>query len=249
MSKIYGRKSEYLIAKKKRHTKRSYILGLCVFILIILDVIFLFNKKYLTEFFALTISVILFFLIYTIGPRIKKEENRSDNFYYGSKGESFIFYKLSQLSNEYLIFQDVKLPDKKYNIDFVVLGPTGIFTIEVKSHRGNIDFNGQKLIRKGIPLHRDFLKQALRQALSFHDYIKNKIKQDIFVKSVLVFSSQYAKLNFNPGLINNVFVLASNDIISFLSKQPRILNSEEIIQLKEILKSLVVSTKRGTHRE
>jgi len=240
MSKIYGCKSQYLIAEEKRHTKRSYVLGLCVFILMILDVIFLFNKKYLTESFALTISVILFFLIYTIGPRIKNEQNKSDNFYYGSKAESFILYKFFQLSSENLIFQDVKLPDKRYNIDFVVLGPTGIFTIEVKSHRGNIDFNGQKLIRKGIPFYGDFLKQALTEALSFHDYIKNKIKQDIFVQSVLVFSSQYAKLNFNPGLINNVFVLTSNDIISFLSKQSRILNSEEIIQLKEILEGLVV---------
>jgi len=240
MSKIYGRKSEYLITKEKKYTKRSYILGLCIFILMILNVIFLFNRKYLPCSLAITISVILLFLISIIGPRIKKEQNRSDNFYYGSKAESFIFYKLSQLSHEYLVFQDIKLPNEKRNIDFVVLGPTGIFTIEVKSHRGNINFDSKKLVRLKFPLYRDFLKQALSEALSLHDYIKSMFGQDIFVQSVLVFSSQYVKLNFNQELINNVFVLTGNNIISFLIRGPRILSSEQVFQLENILKGLVV---------
>ncbi len=239
MSKIYGRKSEYLVTKEKKHTKRSYILGLGVFILLILDIIFLFNKKYLVEFLAFIISVVLLVLIYTIGSRIKKEQRISGNFYYGSKAESFILYKLSKLSNEYLVFQDVKFPGKRENIDFVVLGPTGIFTIEVKSHRGKIDFDGKKLVKLKFPLHRDFLKQALSEALLLHDYIKDKSGEYIFVQSVLVFSSQHAKLNFNPGLVNNVCILLGSNIISFLVNQPRILSSEKISQLEDFLGELV----------
>jgi hypothetical protein len=227
------------MVNEKIHAKQADILAIILIILLIPDIIFLFVNKNLTHSLRFIIPLILLYFVIRFGPQIKKEQDKSDRFYYGAKAESFIFFKLSQLPYEYLIFQDVKLPNKKGNIDFVVLGPTGIFTIEVKSHRGNIDFNGQKLIRKGIPLYGDFLKQALTEALSSHDYIKNKIKQDIFVQSVLVFSSQYAKLNFNPGLINNVFVLTGGDLIAHITSQPLSLNSELIVGLEGILKDLI----------
>jgi hypothetical protein len=50
--------------------------------------------------------------------------------YHGAKGESAALEKLEKLPSDFHIFCDVKI---KRQMDFVVVGPTGIFVIEVKN--------------------------------------------------------------------------------------------------------------------
>jgi len=48
----------------------------------------------------------------------------------------------------------------KGNIDHILIGPKGIFTLETKSHAGEVTFDGNKLLRNGKPFEQDFIKQA-----------------------------------------------------------------------------------------
>jgi len=48
----------------------------------------------------------------------------------------------------------------KGNIDHILIGPKGIFSLETKSHTGEVTFDGNKLLRNGKPFEQDFIKQA-----------------------------------------------------------------------------------------
>jgi len=72
-------------------------------------------------------------IIWFIYRERTKAEKEYYKFYRGGKAEGAIYYELAKLSNYFFVFQDIKIGDQG-NIDFVVLGPTGLFSIEVKSH-------------------------------------------------------------------------------------------------------------------
>ncbi len=42
---------------------------------------------------------------------------------------------LTTLDNSYVLINDVVLPDRKGNIDHILVGPNGVFAIETKSYR------------------------------------------------------------------------------------------------------------------
>src|SRR4030065_2029966 len=48
----------------------------------------------------------------------------------------------------------------KGNIDHILIGPKGIFTLEKKSHAGEVTLDGKKILRNGKPFEQDFIKQA-----------------------------------------------------------------------------------------
>ena len=82
----------------------------------------------------------------------------------GARGEERLGNHLDVLeSRGWTILHDVVLDG--WNIDHVAIGPTGVFTIETKSHPGRISFDGTQLVRSGKPLEKDFLRQAKSQAL------------------------------------------------------------------------------------
>jgi len=54
------------------------------------------------------------------------------------------------------------------NIDHILVGPKGVFTLEVKSHRGTVTFENGTLLRDGIEFKKDFLKQAWAESGRCH---------------------------------------------------------------------------------
>lgn len=104
MARVFGRKSEYLIIGNRVHARRSNIFALVILALLILDIIYLLNQKHLVYSLVITVPIVLAFFTFRFGPEIQREQDKSDHFYYGSRAEAFIFFKLSQLSHEYLVF-------------------------------------------------------------------------------------------------------------------------------------------------
>jgi len=234
MAKIYGQKNEYLIRGDKKNLIIARIFTVIFIIFYVCGVIFLLNyKRHASSYW---IAIFAFFLFWFVADKFL---NKSNHFYHGRMAESFILHKLSQLPIEYSIYYNIKVPTKQGNIDCVVLGPTGIFTIEVKGNSGVIGFDGTKLKGEKIPPEKDFLKQALFEALSLHDYIKTELNRDFFVKPVLVFSSYNIEFKFSTGLINKVFVTNQRDLLKFITEQERFLSTDIIFSLENVLIDLI----------
>lgn len=124
----------------------------------------------------------------------------------GIEGEWDVADILNKLPRSHISLPNINLK-RRGDIDFVLIGPTGIWTIEVKSHAGNITFNGTELTRDEELFEKDFLKQAWAEACLVRDLLKQKFGQDFTVKPVIVFSSPDAEIKFGFNQINGIYVI------------------------------------------
>jgi hypothetical protein len=70
--------------------------------------------------------------------------NKNKNWVKGAEGEMMVSKYLNELSRDYIILIDLKLPGYYGNVDHVVLGPTGIFVIETKNFNGSYIIDGDQ---------------------------------------------------------------------------------------------------------
>jgi hypothetical protein len=238
MARMYGGASQYL--KKIEKIDLIAAITYLVILAFICYAVFVKNFRYLFSLGGL-IGIVISFgpLAWFAYYRYRKHIIDSGKFHRGRKGEGAIWYKLIKLSEEYSIFQDVKIGDSVGNIDFVVVGPGGVYALEVKSHSGKIDFNGAELTRNGKLFEKDFLNQAKSEALQIHDFIKTKAGLDIFVKPVLVFSG-YVRMHFGLKPIAGVYVIGKAFLHEFFNKEPIATFSKS--KVEEALKELSVKT-------
>jgi hypothetical protein len=76
----------------------------------------------------------------------------------------------------------------KGNIDHILIGPKGIFTLETKSHAGKVSFDGKKLLRNGRPFEKDFLKQAWAQCYLVREILARWGITDPLPEPVILFT-------------------------------------------------------------
>ena len=178
------------------YLNKNILLGFVVLIIIIL---ILFNTSLFgnNKVFVVVLSLVLFFLARTL-------LKRNNKFISGFVGEKDIEVELKKLGENYTCINS-GLNTGRGNIDKIVLGPTGIWTLEVKSHKGNFTFNGEVLLRNTQKTN--FLKQAYAESKFLEDLIKSKINIKIKVQPVLVFSNKFAKVRLGLKLYKGVYVI------------------------------------------
>jgi hypothetical protein len=160
---------------------------------------------------------------------------RTKNFSSGLIGENDRSDELKHLPEGYILL-NYGLDTGKGNIDKIVIGPTGVWTLEVKSHSGEISFDGQHLLRNNLPLEKDFLSQAYAEAKTLEEIIKSKTNLSINVQPVLVFSNKFAKVRFGLSKQKGVYVV-QKAWLNKLLVETRIqnLDSATILKIKESL--------------
>jgi len=114
---------------------------------------------------------------------------------------------------------------KKFNIDHIAVGPTGVFAIETKGrskfakHENNnwkLEFDGQKLIFPGW-LETEPVEQALRQANWLKNWLRKATAENINVTPVLAIPGWYITRKAKTELLiyngkNSIF-LAQGDVV------------------------------------
>lgn len=143
----------------------------------------------------------------------------------GASGEELVAEKLSHLPPSYRVFNDVTLPGYGANLDHVVVGPTGVFVIETKSHKGYISYErGEWLQRKwgrrGTE-YRGRIGNPSRQvevaARKLARYINTELglSKPISVTPLLVFTNPEATLQTSES---PVMVLRPNQVHRYVLK-------------------------------
>ncbi|MEO7798893.1 MAG: nuclease-related domain-containing protein, partial [Opitutaceae bacterium] len=136
--------------------------------------------------------------------------NRTNNFL-GWYGERIVADKLRPLQfSGYRIFHDLPCESgtKGFNIDHVVVGPTGIAIIEVKArrkfdgpHGHEITFDGSKVIGPWGAFRKP-VDQTLNQAEWLEKWIFDKVGFRVLVRPVLTFPGWH--ISESPGPIRVV---------------------------------------------
>lgn len=230
MAVFYGKKSQYEI-RMRNISKVAFLIwfGYSVYILSFTIFKFIHFNFSLGSLIAL---LIVFGPIYFIVDYLRrKQQSTYFKFASGLRGEAATWYELHRLDNTYHVFEDIKLPGHDENIDFVVVGPTGIYAIEVKNHHGKVEFNGNDLTINNKLFEKDFLSQSMREATSIHDYLVKNGVTNAFVIPILVFSHRFAIVRFGIMPVKNVRVIQYRWLVKMITSEPRSYPDQRTVDL------------------
>lgn len=100
---------------------------------------------------------------------ILRLETAADRYYAGAGGEHDVGSVLSELPSEFHVLHGIDF--YRGDIDDIVIGPTGVFVVETKSHGGTVGLRHGRLCRNGQPLDRDYMRQAKLEARYVQDVL------------------------------------------------------------------------------
>ena len=164
----------------------------------------------------------------------------------GAAGEFWVKRELKKLSKEYLIINDymIRIGNKTYQIDHIVVSLYGIFVIETKQYNGYltgndydktwIQYSGKKKYYINNPIHQNYGHiQALKKALELSD--------NNFISIVCISSRAKVKVK------SNKVVLIGNLITNIKSYHEKILLNYEEIYNKIISFNITSRQERREH--
>jgi hypothetical protein len=181
----------------------------------------------------------------------KKSRKNEDACRKGITGEQAVINALKNLDDNFYLINDITLQQPYGNIDHILLGPNGIFVIETKNYKGNIECNGDEWHRlyENRRGPRDFTmtspsKQVKRNAVGLKNFLSNaadimKNKPYLFINSILVFTEPDIDLRLNNPTVPVLEVGGLYDYISSFKTNSLFTNDE----LKSIAKVIIESSK------
>ncbi|HEY9748808.1 MAG TPA: nuclease-related domain-containing protein [Allocoleopsis sp.] len=150
-------------------------------------------------------------LSYLQAQHLWNKANRADQ---GAAGEEAIAAVLTPLQSEGWQIEYGVRDRSVGDVDVFLLSPQGrAYTIDVKSHRGEVRSDGKQLYRQygrsQYPFEKDFLNQATRQAVAM-----KKLKGLTFVTAIVAFSQAKVGIKENP--VAGVYVVGKSDLVKYL---------------------------------
>lgn len=149
----------------------------------------------------------------------------------GAEGEKAVGQFLDRLrSDGYEVFHDV--PGQAFNVDHVLIGPAGVFSIETKTWtkprkgKAQIDFDGETLLKDGQPLDRDPIAQARAQSAWLQQLIDEGTGRKIPVRPIILVPGWWIEQSGQST--KEIWVLEPKALPSFLAHQPTRLGVEQI---------------------
>ena len=239
MAQVLGKHSSFIAKNFKKHAL-IYILAILFFILgafasYVLAYQIYGGRNFIANIvlFSLYLAA-LFIIARTLGFLL-----RTDSFMLGGRGEKLIARELAKLPNDYLVLRNVQIGRRRADIDFIVFGPKGLITVEVKSHGGQITFNNFELYRNGWRISkRNILLQAKNEAQMLTDYLK-RYGFSGQITPVIAFSNFYARMNFGYKPQAGVYVVQKSWLNNLILSLPEISYNIKKPVLEQALRRLV----------
>lgn len=217
MARFYGRDTYLLLSKRFYKFWGMYALGLVIVsVLVMWFVLFKIGFAFLP---TIAIQLGILALAYVLFKIANIQKHQAVLFKKGITGENKVREQLQSLPDEYSVFVSVKLPLSKGNIDYVVVGPNGLFSVEVKNIDGTVSIqNGAVYINGKLPGGKNMFDQVQKQYWSLHNYLLEKIHCDCFVTPVLVFDKSWFADDhgFRP-VFKQIRVLHAKDLVKFVT--------------------------------
>ena len=149
----------------------------------------------------------------------------------GIEGEKAVGQFLERLRQAgYQVFHD--LIGVGFNVDHVLIGPAGVFTIETKTwskparSEARIRFDGEKISAAGREPERDAAVQARAQAGWLRGLLVESTGRNFEVFPVVVFAGWFIEQA--EGSLRNMWVLEPKALPKFLAAAPQRLAPEEV---------------------
>lgn len=140
---------------------------------------------------ALIPSVIAYALVKVLEKLQQEEENLSQ----GMQGEKDFVAELSKhLNEDWVLFRNIDLPDHGGDLDAVLVGPKGIYLLEIKAYNFTCRNQGDRWEYRAWlrwkPLSKNPTQQALRNAARLNEYLKQILEQDAWIEPRIVWAGK-----------------------------------------------------------
>ncbi len=194
--------SDYLTRQIERRHRRQIFIQVLALALVVIAAVIVVVVGFSSLSGVLHISPAVAFLgllllvpLYWLFDRLQDAIQEEESFRQGREAERSVARLLRQgLNDQWTLFMNVQIPGQQSDIDMVLLGPPGIFTLEVKSYRGRFALRGTQWQRKTMMgwqvQRRNPALQARFNASQLHEYIREHLKKDIWVDPRLVWAGE-----------------------------------------------------------
>lgn len=110
---------------------------------------------------------------------VRRQIRHVRSFRVGRKGEDEVVEQLRQaLDHHWTIYRNLQLPDRKSDLDLVLVGPGGVWAVQVKATAAPLRVQaGRWEMRRGgrwVAAQPDPAKQVIGQALALNDFFKRQ---------------------------------------------------------------------------
>ena len=164
------------------------------------------------------------FQIWRVWPRLRALKQ-------GRDGEKAVGQFLERMRETgYQVFHDVV--GVGFNVDHVLIGPAGAFTIETKtfskrrSADAKVTFDGERIVVDGHEPDRDPVVQAKAQARWLRELLAQSTGRKFTVRPVILFPGWWVEQS--KGSSREVWVLEPKALPGFLSHEPEVLSPEDV---------------------
>ena len=169
----------------------------------------------------------------------------------GLEGEKAVGQYLERLRGSgYQVFHDIV--GATFNIDHVIVGPSGVFTIETKTWSkpadgdAQINFDGETVRVGSYEPERDPVTQAKAQAGWLRELLYESTGRKFEVRPVIVFPGWFV-VN-SKSSFRDIWVLEPKALPPFLANEPLRLPAEDVKLVSFHLSRLIRSTERDRER-
>ena len=184
-----------------------------------------------TPFNPLIYSVFaIFFVLYAVW-KIWRTVPTLRKLRLASEGEKAVGQFLERLrENGYQVFHDVV--GQGFNLDHVLIGPGGVFTVETKTMskpskgEAKIVFDGEKVTVAGFEPDRNAIVQAKAQASWLSGLLLESTGRKFVVRPVVVYPGWFIEQT--SGSSRDVWVLEPKALPSFLGNEPVKMKPDEV---------------------
>lgn len=168
----------------------------------------------------------------------------------GLAGEDKALRILAELPNSYSVFPDVLVVSgrKESQLDTIVVGPSGVFVVEVKNYVGVIegDAGDQRLRqikhRTGETTFYNPVKQVTTHAYRLHEFLRRH-QIDIWVQGAVYFANESAKVNVVNSTNTPIFSAYTNEgkrLLNYIEEtEGQTLSKREQKAIEKLLQSIL----------
>jgi hypothetical protein len=159
----------------------------------------------------------------------RRKKGRLRNISLGAQGEKVVGQMLEKLrADGYVVFHDI--PGDGFNVDHVIVGPTGVFAIETKTiskpeHDAIVSYDGREIRVNGFKPDRDPVAQAGANAVYIRRIIQRRFEKCPYVRAVVLFPGWFVERQ-PKGC--DVWVLNPKNLASFLKHDREVFGTEEV---------------------
>jgi hypothetical protein len=136
---------------------------------------------------------------------------------HGASGEREILPFLQKLPDTYTVVCDLAFADSYGNIDHLVIGPTGLFSIDVKNWRGSVSSDGRgELLHNGRSTGKSNVNAFVRRTMDLKNRITALTHLDPFIQCLFVFPHTFIDAKW--GTTGRVLCIHADQLVDIITK-------------------------------